>query len=256
MKHIRILTAIALVLGVLSVPCGVTAQDVWEINIASYAKQPIVLKSMKEFSEAFKTFREENGLAAAEGPNPVLGLKAKLAEYYQAQFAVEYARKNNGRKPDLDRMFGMLDDDSIALQFFYIRANKNPLGSKHLLDKAVDKSRWTAYHAEAHPRLREYLDYFGLYDIFLVDAKTGDVVYTVYKELDFTTNLNDGQYADTMLGKVFKAVKESKDPGFTYASEMEPYAPSYEAPARFVGAPIYDGKRKIGVIIFQLPTGI
>ncbi len=32
----------------------------------------------------------------------------------------------------------------------------------------------------------------GYYDLFLIDIETGDIVYTVTKETDFATNLNDG----------------------------------------------------------------
>jgi methyl-accepting chemotaxis protein len=43
--------------------------------------------------------------------------------------------------------------------------------------------------------VRNYLEKFGYYDIFLVDPETGDIVYSVFKELDYSTSLIDGPYA-------------------------------------------------------------
>ena len=31
------------------------------------------------------------------------------------------------------------------------------------------------------------------------------------------------------------------------------YTPSYDAPAGFIASPIYEGDKKIGVLIFQMP---
>ncbi len=45
---------------------------------------------------------------------------------------------------------------------------------------------------------------FGYYDIFLVDAQSGDIVYTVFKELDFSTSLKDGPYSKTNIGRCYQ----------------------------------------------------
>ena len=35
--------------------------------------------------------------------------------------------------------------------------------------------------------------------------------------------------------------------------DYEQYPPSYEAPASFIGAPVFDGNRRLGVLLFQMP---
>ena len=100
--------------------------------------------------------------------------------------------------------FNQLDDDSIALQYSYIKANHNPLGEKHNLDFANDESIYSKLHAKYHPVIRDFLDQFGYYDIFLVDSDSGDIVYSVFKELDYTTSLKNGPYANTNFGRVFQ----------------------------------------------------
>jgi hypothetical protein len=44
-------------------------------------------------------------------------------------------------------------------------------------------------HKIYHPLIRSYLEKFKYYDIFLVDHETGNIVYSVYKEVDFGTSL-------------------------------------------------------------------
>ena len=100
----------------------------------------------------------------------------------------------------------MLPDLAMNLQYQYIAANPNPLGAKNNLDHANDGSRYSELHGALHPFLRTALRQFGLYDIFLVEPRDGNIVYTVFKELDFATSLVNGPYAKTRLGDAFRLV--------------------------------------------------
>ena len=80
----------------------------------------------------------------------------------------------------------------MVLQNLYIQANNNAMASKHLLDAADDGSTYSQLHKRYHPPLREFLERFGFYDIFLVDSESGNIIYSVYKELDYATSLLDG----------------------------------------------------------------
>jgi hypothetical protein len=101
--------------------------------------------------------------------------------------------------------------------------------------------------------LRNFLEKFGYYDIFLIDATTGEMLYSVFKEVDFATNLFSGLYHKTNFGKVVKKVAESTDKDLTQLIDFEPYDPSYYAPASFIACPIYDGDVKTGILVFQMP---
>ncbi len=247
----KLVIMLGVLTGFMAVSVPVFAeQTVEEIQIADFAKRADLIAAAKEFKAAFTQVRSENGVT------DVAPLKEKLKTYYTDSFAKEYANKNKGKTPDVDAMFNHLDEDSIALQYYYVIENPNPLGSKHLLNKSEsDKSTWSKAHEKYAPAFRDYLNQFGLYDIFIVDPATGDVVYTCFKELDFTTNLNDGLYAKTGLGDVFQAVKAASK-GSTKLSDMAPYLPSYDVPARFVSSVVYDGDTQVAVVIFQLPTGM
>ena len=148
----------------------------------------------------------------------------------------------------------MLDDDSLYLQSLYIKRNPNPLGEKDKLDYAPDSSEYSQLHKKYHPVVRSYLQKFGYYDIFLCDLQSGDIVYSVFKELDFTTSLKDGPYSTTNFGRAFQlAAEQGQSADDVFLVDYEPYTPSYEDAASFISTPIYDGDRKIGVAIFQMP---
>jgi methyl-accepting chemotaxis protein len=139
------------------------------------------------------------------------------------------------------------------LQSLYIDQNKNPLGKKHLLDFANDGSLYSQMHANYHPYLREFLEKNGYYDIFIVN-KNGNVVYTVYKEADFATNLKNGQWKDTGLAQTFSSIMEADSADKIAYTDFAPYAPSNGAPAGFIGRAIEDANgERVGAIIFQMP---
>jgi methyl-accepting chemotaxis protein len=139
-----------------------------------------------------------------------------------------------------------------TLQRLYITDNPNPTGKKHKLDSADDGSEYSSHHAAYHPWLRKFLIERDYYDIFIFDPE-GNLVYTVFKELDYATNLLDGEWRDTDLGKAYRIAKSSAREKLSFF-DFRPYAPSHGAPASFISTPIFgkDGKR-LGVLVFQMP---
>ncbi|MFQ5687712.1 MAG: methyl-accepting chemotaxis protein [Candidatus Scalindua sp.] len=220
-----------------------------EKQITAYSRDQLIINAMEEFKASFKLFRQENEIDDAQ----LNEYRSELKRYYTRDFTKEYIKQNNGRNPDINKYLAQLDDDSVLLQYFYIQSNDYVLGEKNKLDFASDRSTYSNHHSYYHPIIREFQEQFGYYDIFLVDPDSGDIVYSVFKEVDFTTSLKDGPYADTNLGKVFREVNKSTNPEFVKLVDFSPYAPSYESAASFIASPIFDGQRKVGVLIFQMP---
>ncbi|MFK5977700.1 MAG: methyl-accepting chemotaxis protein [Rhizobiaceae bacterium] len=141
-----------------------------------------------------------------------------------------------------------------TLQRIYIDENPHPTGQKENLDAGSDGSRYSEMHAKYHPYLRAFLRDRGYYDIFLFDTK-GNLVYSVYKELDYATNLISGKWAKSDLGKVFRDVSNNKqNQKFKTFYDFKAHAPSHGAPASFIAKPVYnDAGSYIGVLAFQMP---
>ena len=157
-------------------------------------------------------------------------------------------------KAYMDGWFSLGFGQKDKLQAAYITNNPNETGQKHKLDAAADGSAYSAAHKRYHPWLRHFLETKGYYDIFLF-SPNGDLVYTVFKELDYATNLVSGPYKDSGLGKVFRMARDNPKADYQAFVDFEPYAPSADAPASFIAQPILDETGALaGVIAFQMPV--
>jgi len=140
-----------------------------------------------------------------------------------------------------------------TLQQLYITDNPNPTGEKEKLDAAPDGSLYSDAHARYHPDYRRFQQLRGYYDVFIFNDR-GDLIYSVFKELDYATNMNTGQWKDTDLANAFRAAMKKTDPSDHSFFDFRPYGPSYDAPASFISAPIVIDGRTQGALVFQMPV--
>lgn len=155
---------------------------------------------------------------------------------------------------DYSAAFAALGNDPTkTLQTLYITDNPHPTGEKHKLDAATDGSVYSQAHAKYHVWFRHFLQARGYYDIFLINAQ-GDVVYTVFKEPDFATNVMTGPWKDTDLGAIFRAIKNNPDPDDVQFMDFKRYEPSQNAPASFISHMLTDKNGEfLGALVFQMP---
>jgi methyl-accepting chemotaxis protein len=219
-----------------------------ESQIQTFSQSLMVVDAMRDFKTHFKAYRSEAQIDAVQ----LKAMRSDLKAYYSGPFNAKY-RQDVGREAPIARIFDGLGENTLALQYAYIAANKNPLGSKEQLNRADAPTSYDTLHAQVHPVVRSYLERFGYYDIFLVDSESGDIVYSVFKELDYGTSLKDGPYADTNFARAFKQANQLTDPDAFVLVDYETYTPSYEAPASFIASPVFEDGVKIGVAIFQMP---
>ena len=138
------------------------------------------------------------------------------------------------------------------LQYHYIVENPNPPQRRKLLDDAGDGSTYSRLHAIYHPLLREAAATVGFFDLMVADPKSGRLIYTVQKEVDFTTSLKFGPYRHTNVAAGVASCSETADRGAICLEDFAPYAPSGGAPSAFMAAPIIDNGAVIGVLIAKL----
>ncbi len=100
------------------------------------------------------------------------------------------------------------------------------------------------------PWLRLFMEGYGYYDVFLIGHE-GNVLFTVEHEADFGTNLLQGQFKGSNLGRaVSEILIGQKQFVFT---DFEPYVPSNNAPAAFIVQAISSERKKIhGVVALQI----
>lgn len=143
-------------------------------------------------------------------------------------------------------------NQQATLQKLYINSNPNATGEKHLLDYASDGSFYSQVHRYHHPWFRQFLTERDYYDIFLFDLN-GNLVYTVFKELDYATNMNTGEWKSTDLANAYRDGLKAEKPGALSFYDFKPYAPSADAPASFISTPVFKDGKKAGVLVFQMP---
>lgn len=216
-------------------------------QVTIMAGQQNIISAMKDFTKDFNRYTRQStnfNIASA---------RRSVSSYYREQFAEEFKNQNK-KNANVDPILRSLKPATLALQNDYISENQHPLGSKDALDSAGGRPDYHKSHKRYHPEIRTFLQKFSYYDIFLVDIDSGNIVYSVFKELDFATSLIDGPYANTNFAEAFTQAASNLDIGQTYLSDYKLYYPSYQAPASFISSPIFDGDKKIGVLIFQMPV--
>lgn len=202
----------------------------------------MIVAAMREFKTAYRQ------LEASKVPAQ---FDQAITTYYRDEFLPRLAKTSEG-SPVL-ASYTPKTAAARYLQHYYIAANTNSVGKKHLLERAGDESQYSRTHARYHPIFRRIIERFGYYDMFLIDP-AGTIVYTVFKETDFATNLTTGPYSESNLAELTAAVRQAKGTDYARIVDFKAYRPSYGAPAGFIAVPIFDQSEFIGVLAFQLPV--
>lgn len=180
-----------------------------------------------------------------------------LKDFYQSDYLAKLAKNSDG-EPVLSTFFPQ-SDAALTRQIQFISENPAETGSKENLNRpkvagtqTLDNSSYANAHAQYHPLFVRMLHKLDYYDIFLIDHKSGEIVYSVYKEADYGTNLDTGPYRYTGLAKAFNAARKNPQLGNIVLFDFTHYEPSYNKPAAFMATPVFDGTELKGVVAAQL----
>jgi len=204
-----------------------------------------LIEAAEGFIPAFNQYVSQRGnINAAQ--------QRQLESYYSSDFTQQYNASNTTTLSGAANALNDLSQNALAFQYDFIAGSSFDLGEKDGLTDLGNNSPYAQLHNKYHPEMRYFLQEFGYYDIFIVDINNGNVVYSVFKELDYATSVKTGSYADSGIGEAFSAASNAQD-GDVYFSEFKKYRPSYDALAGFASTPIYSKGQAIAVLIFQMP---
>ena len=213
-------------------------------QVSTLAKNPSVKNAATSY---IKTFKQQS-----ISPTELSAAEMTLQQYYQNEFTQTFNEKNS-EKAYAKGKFSQLSNKAKYYQAKYIADNHFELGNKDKLLNAGD-SAYDQSHQQYHPMFREYLQQFGYYDIFIVDAQSGHIVYSVFKELDYATSLKSGPYANSGIAKAFNKALTLRGNATSALVDFEGYYPSYDQTASFIASPIRDNNGAVNaVLIFQMP---
>lgn len=215
--------------------------DAQERAFAAFAKQDQVADAIVAFRAAY----------AAEGALDAGSAPQDLAKFYQTEILPRLPDEERPLSPD-----AMLPGSvaALRLQQRYIAQNPAASGDRDLLDAPADgiPTAYDAVHKAHHSHLRQMMQLLNLYDVFLIDDQTGQVLYTAEKEIDFATDLANGPYRSSSLARAYQIVRDRPDDqhGIAFV-DFEHYAPSFGAPAAFLAAPVYRNGDRVGILVGQ-----
>ncbi len=217
------------------------------------AEHPNVVQSMQEFSRRFNTVVPESQpsqFKADKEPLDFNAIKGSVKSFYGAEYGKLFSEYSID---DIAATSVLPDSETgLLLQQKYIVDNESPMGSKNNLVDAGDGSAYSATHAKYHPFFNKFMNRHGLYDVFLIEPENGNIVYSVFKEMDYATSLKTGPHSNSGLATAFNIASTKSKSNDSTLGDYGAYLPSYNQAASFMSTPIYDNGELIGVLAFQV----
>lgn len=212
-------------------------------HVLTVSEAPLAIESMKAFKVAYQKLDTQT-----LKPNQ----QQALEKYYREIFIPKLSQNIVEGTPIVETY---LPQTPVAkyLQYHYTAKNFQFKNKQTDLVDAGDGSEYSRVHRKFHSIFRNIEKRFKYNDIYLIDVETGDIVYSVEKQVDFATNVQLGLYNNTNLAKAIEAVQNSKDANFVITMDFEPYRPSYNKPCAFIATTIFDGTEFIGALVFRAP---
>lgn len=214
-------------------------------QMSVFSNTPSVIEAMREFTA---------GIALLEHYNVSPDLKAlnKLFSHYEKSLLPQLKAVTG--EVSITNQFTPKSNVGRYLQYHYIVNNPAPIGNKQLFEFANDGSYYSDLHQKHHSNMRGMTQGFGFYDLFFIDLIKSNIVYSVFKELDFATSLTKGPYSDTNLADIVRKVIDQPVKGAVVISDFRSYKPSLGQAASFMAIPIYDRDEFLGVLAAQIPA--
>ncbi|WP_404340760.1 methyl-accepting chemotaxis protein [Pseudoalteromonas mariniglutinosa] len=175
----------------------------------------------------------------------------QLRRFYEQVFLTQFAQQNLTTTP-LSPLLDNMTANGVEMQSRYLAENPYPMGEKYKLLKTNNNDLYEQTHQKYHQYLLDIAKINKFYDIFIIDPHTGNIVYSVYKEIDFATSLQTGPHAESNLANLYRQLKTASDPNITLFADYKQYLPSYNAPASFIGKAIVINGETVAILAAQL----
>lgn len=218
-----------------------TKSEVVEMFFSNLSKQITfiagdyrVIEAMEALSKGFEEIKGKKNLTNAQ-------LETALEAYYRERFFPKLSKNLSDRELKYST-YRPSAETARYLQYHYLAQNSNP----------EDGSLYTQAHIKHDQFLKQLVETEGYSNLFLID-KTGNLIYSTFKQTDYGTNLLQGIYSQSGLADAVRATLSDRDPGSIQVTDFKAYRPSALTPAAFLSTPIYQNSKLIGILAVQLP---
>ena len=151
------------------------------------------------------------------------------------------------RKEDMEVL---AQSEDVKIMFNVIKEYHDEVLTSERDPLNVDTEKYKRIRDAHAGYLLNYQKTYGYYDLFIICAAHGHVMYSGEQEADLGTNLVYGPYKDSNLAELWSKIVQTKQ---VCLVDMAPYAPSKNEPAMFVGGPIVNATGTlVGVVACQI----
>lgn len=194
----------------------------FESEFREFTASPDLKNEIAELKSAYNNFS-----------NPYSDSVDVHSQLLEAYYMDQVVSATKWHPPELSEIF-RLNKKQKALQYYYLRNNPYKGIDKDRFYMANDGSNYSQIHVNIHKQIRGNARKFALSNFYLVDAKSGEVFYSLIKNPTFATSLFTGPYQYTHLATTFQkalAAGENKLIGTDYAH----FLPKNNMPVGFIG---------------------
>jgi methyl-accepting chemotaxis protein len=196
------------------------------------------------FDSTFDSFEQSSGITDAQ--------KEEVMRYVREEFLDKHNQQNPTAPIDEASYFKNFTNNTWILQYHYITKNPNTVGQKEKLDSPSNEfSSFSGAHSSYHSTFLGYSSKLGFGDIYLI-GPSGRVNYSLKKGFELGTNIKDGVFASSGLGRAFRKSLELQQGELAF-EDFSAYAPLLDEQVAFIATPIVKFKRVRGVLVVQFP---
>ncbi|MEE4242584.1 MAG: response regulator, partial [Desulfopila sp.] len=183
--------------------------------------------------------------------------KALVEESFGKLTTVQSLRKGQ-IESHFDRNFSdiRLLADSERIYSFWERINKHKSQAENLPsgDMDIAGEGYELLTGGIRKPLQDYTFLNGYNDLYLIDAESGQVMFSVRNREDNGTNLQYGGLKNSGLARVWREVIDS---GTTVITDFSPYEPEDNREVAFIGHPVTNlAGRKISVVVLSFTPSL
>ena len=217
-------------------------------QLNSFSTDRQTLEAFNQLGSAFLTIENDNYFTSTVASYD--RVKTLLEGFYNTEILPVLDGASNN-STNLQTLLPA-DNKQHILQYLYLASNSKPMGAKSTINKSDDGSAYSFMHAQYHPEILKFARQTGISDILFVDYKSGYVIYSLRKNLDFATNLFEGPYKNSGLGMAFKNAAGQSAMGSVTYTDASLYVPALFQPNFFMSAPVFSGSQLVGVVVFAV----
>jgi PAS domain S-box-containing protein len=224
-----------------------------EMRIIDYSEKIVNISytdklqnAVNELKTGFNQLKDEKSEMFAT--DTLEKMQVALSRYYNDELS--------GISPVTQKnIIAFLPDNDLTLvaQTLFLYLNPKKVGEKSEFVLEDGYFSYALAHKNYQPYFQELCKKWNASDILLIDAKSGNVIYTVAKNIDFGTNLFDGRFRKSSLAKAFRKSLATARTEVSF-TDFESSPATFDQSMAYLSVPVFSNNEIIGICAVQFDS--